>query len=121
MIIISNITLLRCLYNKQQTQAEINLIIQNLIKKQALFWDFCFVMFYSISGKKKKTTKLWGQGKTHKPESIMVKDLYLPDLRKTDSDKISFSSTVSSQLIIIRLLLINLILTPTAFLNQIFI
>lgn len=35
MIIISNITLLRCLYNKQQTQAEINLIIQNLIKKQA--------------------------------------------------------------------------------------
>lgn len=120
MIIISNITLLRCLYNKQQTQAEINLIIQNLIKKQTLFWDFCFVMFYSISGKK-KTTKLWGQGKTHKPESIMVKDLYLPDLRKTDSDKISFSSTVSSQLIIIRLFFINLILTPTAFLNQIFI
>lgn len=76
MIIISNITLLRCLYNKQQTQAEINLIIQNLIKKQALFWDFCFVMFYSISGKKKKQLNCEDKAK-HTSQSPLWSKIYI--------------------------------------------
>lgn len=86
MIIISNITLLRCLYNKQQTQAEINLIILNLIKKQILFGDFCFIMFYFISGRKKNED----MAKHTSQSPLWSKILYLPDLGKTNSDKIHF-------------------------------
>lgn len=77
MIIISNITLLRCLYNKQQTRAEINLIIQNLIKEQALFWDFCFVMFYSISVKKKKKQLNCEDKAKHTSQSPLWSKIYI--------------------------------------------
>lgn len=54
MIIISLISWLRCLYNKQQTQTKMNFIIQNLIQKQALFGVFVLLCFIPILGERKK-------------------------------------------------------------------